>query len=192
MELQQKYDPQNYSNLKNVTKIMGLDLSLTSTGVSIGGLTTSIKSKQKGSERLLEIRNEVIKLAQESEVEIVAIEGYSYASRHSQAHSIGELGGVIRVAMRELGIPIVVIPPTCRAKFATGKGNSGKAEVMSAISAKTGLLWSGGDGNDRCDAWILEQMTLTYLGLSQYEWGRDQVSALKKCDFTAIEGEQNG
>jgi Holliday junction resolvasome RuvABC endonuclease subunit len=175
-----------------VTKIMGLDLSLTSTGVSIGGLTTSIRSKNKGSERLLEIRNEILALAQEASVQIVAIEGYSYASRHSQAHSIGELGGVVRVALRELGVPVVVIPPTCRAKFATGKGNSGKSEVMSAISAKTGIIWSGGDGNDRCDAWILEQMTLTYLGLSQYEWNTDQVLALKKCDFTAITGEQHG
>jgi len=175
-----------------VAKIMGLDLSLTSTGVSIGGLTTSIKSKNKGSERLLEIRNEILALAQEAGVQIVAVEGYSYASRHSQAHSIGELGGVVRVALRELGVPVVVIPPTCRAKFATGKGNSGKSEVMSAISAKTGIIWSGGDGNDRCDAWILEQMTLTYLGLSQYEWNADQVLALKKCDFTAITGEQHG
>jgi Holliday junction resolvasome RuvABC endonuclease subunit len=182
----------NCSNLKNVTKIMGLDLSLTSTGVSIGGLTTSIRSKNKGSERLLEIRNEILALAQEAGVQIVAIEGYSYASRHSQAHSIGELGGVVRVALRELGVTVVVIPPTCRAKFATGKGNSGKSEVMSAISAKTGIIWSGGDGNDRCDAWILEQMTLTYLGLSQYEWNTDQVSALKKCDFTAITGEHHG
>jgi Holliday junction resolvasome RuvABC endonuclease subunit len=192
MELLQKFYASDYSNLKNVTKIMGLDLSLTSTGVSIGGLTTSIRSKNKGSERLLEIRNEILTLAQEAGVQIVAVEGYSYASRHSQAHSIGELGGVVRVALRELGVPVVVIPPTCRAKFATGKGNSGKSEVMSAISAKTGIIWSGGDGNDRCDAWILEQMTLTYLGLSQYEWNSDQVLALKKCDFTAITGEQHG
>jgi Holliday junction resolvasome RuvABC endonuclease subunit len=192
MELPQKFYASDYSNLKNVTKIMGLDLSLTSTGVSIGGLTTSIRSKNKGSERLLEIRNEILTLAQEAGVQIVAVEGYSYASRHSQAHSIGELGGVVRVALRELGVPVVVIPPTCRAKFATGKGNSGKSEVMSAISAKTGIIWSGGDGNDRCDAWILEQMTLTYLGLSQYEWNADQVLALKKCDFTAITGEQHG
>jgi Holliday junction resolvasome RuvABC endonuclease subunit len=191
MELLQKFYASDYSNLKNVTKIMGLDLSLTSTGVSIGGLTTSIRSKNKGSERLLEIRNEILTLAQEAGVQIVAVEGYSYASRHSQAHSIGELGGVVRVALRELGVPVVVIPPTCRAKFATGKGNSGKSEVMSAISAKTGIIWSGGDGNDRCDAWILEQMTLTYLGLSQYEWNEDQFLALKKCDFTAITGEQN-
>lgn len=171
---------------------MGLDLSLTSTGVSIDGSTISIKSKNKGTERLMEIRDEIIRLARQHKVEIVAIEGYSYASRHSQAHSIGELGGVIRVSLREMGIPIVVIPPTCRAKFATGKGNSGKSEVMSAISAKTGIIWSGGDGNDKCDAWILEQMTLTYLGHSQYEWDDNQISALVKCDFAEIQGEHNG
>jgi len=171
---------------------MGLDLSLTSTGISINGSTQSIRSKNRGTKRLVEIRNSILEIAKVEKVEIVAIEGYSYASQYSQAHSIGELGGVVKVAIKELGLPIVVIPPTCRAKFATGKGNAGKSDVIASITEKTGLLFTGADGNDRCDAWILEQMTLTYLGLSAYEWSQDQLLGLNKCDFTELEKGNNG
>lgn len=174
-----------------MTTVMGLDLSLTSTGISVNGVTKSIKSKNRGAIRLIEIRNEIAKIAKNEKIEIAVIEGYSYSSRFSHAHSIGELGGVIRVMLKELQIPVVTIPPTCRAKFATGKGNSGKLEVMSAISEKTGIMWAGADGNDRCDAWILEQMTLVYLGQSPYDWSKEQVSALNKCDLTEITGEKN-
>lgn len=170
---------------------MGLDLSLTSTGVSVGGSTQSIKSKNKGTKRLVEIRDEIVKIAKNEKIEIVAIEGYSYASQYSQAHSIGELGGVVKVAVKELGLPIVIIPPTCRAKFATGKGNSNKIDVMDAITLKTGIPFGGSDGNDKCDAWILEQMTLTYLGLSTYTWTEEQMLALKKCDFSELEKDSN-
>ena len=89
------------------------------------------------------------------------MEGYSFASRHSQAHSIGELGGVIRLLLWESGIPYVLIPPTCRAKFATGKGNASKNEVVSAVSARTGIVWSNPGADDKCDAWILDEMVKT-------------------------------
>lgn len=167
-------------------KIMGLDLSLTSTGISINGAVSSIKSKNRGITRLKEIKDKIAKIAKNENIEIASIEGYSYASQYSQAHSIGELGGVVKVALRELNILIVTIPPTCRAKFATGKGNSGKIDVMSAITAKTGIIFTGADGNDKCDAWILEQMTLTFLNLSQYKWNSEQLLGLKKCDFAEL------
>jgi hypothetical protein len=80
----------------------------------------------------------------------------------------------------------VTIPPKSRAKFATGKGNANKEEVMSAITALTGLSWLGKNGNDRCDAWVLREMTLAYWDLSPYSWTSEQLSALDKCDFSAI------
>lgn len=162
---------------------MGLDLSLTSTGISVNGKTSSICSTTRGPARLVAIRNEVVDSIVENQVRIVAIEGYSYASRNSQAHSLGELGGVIRVALHEKALPYVVIAPTARAKFATGKGNASKSEVVSAVSAKTGIVWSGADGVDRCDAWVLEEMLRTALGGPSYDWTRDQLDALKKVDW---------
>jgi len=162
---------------------MGLDLSLTSTGISINGETSLICSKFKGAQRLSEINSSILELCLENNINTVIVEGYSFASRNSQAHSIGELGGCVRMTLWESDINYVEVPPTCRAKFATGKGNASKGEVISAISAKTGKIFSGGGGNDECDAWVLEEMALTKLGLSSWEWSKQQLSALVKVEW---------
>ena len=168
-------------------QMMGLDLSLTSTGYSIDRETGIISTKTKGPERLSIISNEIIDLIAIKLVDIVIVESYSFASRNSQAHSIGELGGAVRMRLWECGIPYIDIPPTCRAKFATGKGNASKNEVISSISAKTNIVWSGPGADDRCDAWILEQMGLAYIGKSHYDWPEDNLSSLKKIDWEDLE-----
>lgn len=118
---------------------------------------------------------------------IVCIEGYSFGSRNSQAHAIGELGGVVRLNLWELNIPFVEIPPTCRAKFATGKGNAAKNEVVSAVSARTGIVWSGKGADDMCDAWILEEMGRVRLGTQRFDWPQVNLSALEKVDWSAAD-----
>lgn len=168
-------------------KIIGLDLSLTSSGISINGETCIVSSKHKGVERLSDLRNQFTVICQKNAITHALIEGYSFASRNSQAHSIGELGGVVRLLLHDLGIPFVEIPPTSRAKFATGKGNASKGEVISAISAKTGKIFGGAGGNDECDAWVIEQMGLVRLGQSTYNWTKEQVSALDKIDWSPLE-----
>lgn len=166
---------------------MGIDPSLTSTGVSVTGTTVSIRKSSRGVQRLLDVRDELLQLVVQNSVDCVSIEHYSYASRNSQAHSIGELGGVMRLALYEANIPFIEIPPTCRAKFATGKGNAGKSEVVSAISARTGVVWDGGDGTDRCDAWVLEEMLRFKLGLSAIDWPKSHTDALEKVDWSPLE-----
>lgn len=163
--------------------LIGLDLSLTSTGYSTAYETGVITTNLRGAERLSFISTRIMTICRSFDVEIAIIEGYSFASRNSQAHSIGELGGAVRMKLYENGIPYVDVPPTCRAKFATGKGNASKNEVISAISAKTGIAWAGVGADDRCDAWILEQMGLTFAGLSAYDWTPEQKTALSKVDW---------
>ena len=110
-------------------KMMGLDLSLTSTGVSINGETFSIKPKTRGIERLVEISDRIVNFAVNASPIAVVIEGYSFGSKFSRAHSLGELGGVVKVALHKSGFSIVEVPPKCRAKFATGNGNASKVDV---------------------------------------------------------------
>lgn len=166
---------------------LGIDPSLTSTGMSFGGQTVSIRPETRGPKRLIDVRDQIMYTVRHNAVDCVAIEHYSYASRNSQAHSIGELGGVIRVALYEAGIPVVEIPPTCRAKFATGKGNAGKSEVVSSVSARTGIIWDGGDGSDRCDAWVLEEMLRFKLGQSSIDWPKLNRDALEKVDWSPLD-----
>ena len=163
--------------------LMGLDLSLTSTGYCINGESFIIKPKTKGAERLSSISNLILRAAVEKNVDLVLIEGYAFGARNSQSHSIGELGGAVRMKLWESGIPFIDIPPTCRAKFATGKGNASKNEVISSISAKTGIVWAGSGADDMCDAWILEQMAIAKLGISRYDWTQLQLSALDSIEW---------
>lgn len=165
---------------------LGLDLSLTSTGYCINGETGTIVTKAKGAERLSIVSNTIIEMLSTTKVDAAIIEGYSFASRNSQSHSIGELGGAVRMKLWENGIVYVDVPPTCRAKFATGKGNAGKTEVISAISSKTGLVFSGAGADDECDAWILEQMGLAFFGESKLSWTKEQLEALTKVDWSPI------
>jgi crossover junction endodeoxyribonuclease RuvC len=168
-------------------KLIGLDLSLTSTGISINGKTSIVSTKAKGPERLSYVNKTILQICLDEEINCAIIEGYSFASRNSQAHSIGELGGCIRMTFWECGISYIEVPPTSRAKFATGKGNAGKTEVISAISSKTGMMFSGSGADDECDAWILEQMGLAYLGKSQYDWTAAQLSSLEKIDWSSMD-----
>ena len=167
-------------------KTMGLDLSLTSTGTSIDGVTSIILTSTKGAERLFIISNKLQEIVKENQVDVVIIEGYSFASRNSQAHSIGELGGVVRLMLWQNKIPYIEVPPTSRAKFATGRGNASKHEVISAVSAKTGRTFRGSGGNDECDAWVLEEMAKAKLGVSSWSWTKEQMSALDKIDWSPL------
>ncbi len=166
---------------------IGADLSLTSTGFSGFGESGAVATNLKGIERLHFISTTLLNVAKKSPTTpVFIIEGYSFSSRNSQAHSIGELGGVVRYRLWEQGIKFVDIPPTCRAKFATGRGNASKTEVMSSISARTGIVFSGKGADDICDAWILEEIGLYMLGKSRFAWPASHTDALAKLDIKLI------
>ena len=69
--------------------VIGLDLSLTSSGISIDGTTEAISCGVKGVPRLREITREIMIRIMPAEQPMVCIEGYSFGSRNSQAHAIG-------------------------------------------------------------------------------------------------------
>lgn len=164
--------------------VVGLDLSLTSTGLAIGDETFTLQPTMKGMVRLGWIREMLLARLCDVDDPVVCVEGYSFGSRNSQAHSAGELGGVIRLALWDAQVPFVDIPPTCRAKFATGRGNASKSEVVSAISARTGIVWSGKGADDRCDAWILQECGLSHFGVARFDWPALHLTALDKVDWS--------
>lgn len=164
----------------NIYDPVGLDLSLTSTGVAVADRTAAISTGTSGPERLVVLRDGIVDLATSVSNPLVFIEGYSFASRNSQAHALGELGGVVRVALWEQGIAFVDVPPTVRAKFATGRGNASKAEVISAVSARTGIAWDGKGADDQCDAWVLQEIGFALQGRERFSWPVTHREALDK------------
>jgi crossover junction endodeoxyribonuclease RuvC len=135
-------------------RILGLDLSLTATGIYCDTCGGSVfKPKVKGAERLSLIETEVA--GHYNHIDIAIIEGYSFGSKGRATFNIGELGGVIRLSLFDDGLSFVEVPPASLKKFATGKGNVGKDEVIASAIRK--LSFKGSDNNE-CDAFVLNRM----------------------------------
>lgn len=160
-------------------RVVGLDLSLTATGWATPEASGVYHPPRKmaGCERLAHLRDQIMNvrygpwgtISDDGQgnvttgllpVDLVVIEDYAY-SRANQAHQIGELGGVIRLAFHEAQVPFVVAAPTARAKYATGKGTAGKSEVLAAAIRRLG--YEGHDDNE-ADALWLRAMGLDALG----------------------------
>jgi len=141
-------------------RIVSFDLSLRATGYChIDGSTGVLVCRARGPERLAWIRDEVLGLVFEDKPHAVVIEGYSYASRGASVVDIGELGGVVRVALYEACLPVVEIPPACLKRFAVGKGNASKDDVLQAGVIRAGHTFAD---NNACDAWWLWNMALAH------------------------------
>jgi crossover junction endodeoxyribonuclease RuvC len=141
--------------------VVGLDLSLTATGVvdasgraqTVPGKLPAKASALAQAQRLVRIRDAV--LAACAGAELVVIEGYAYG-RAQQAHQLGELGGVIRVALTDAGIRWVEVSPAQVKQYATGKGNASKdAMIIAAVKAGADITT-----NDQADAWWLRSIGL--------------------------------
>lgn len=137
--------------LKPRDRFIGLDLSLTGTGVALSradahssNISTGLLkgAALRSVERLHWYREKIVEnwiKAAPTETTIVAMEGYSFGSRNSQAHSLGELGGVIRLALASRGVPIILVPPGTLKKFVTGKGTATKPEMAVGLFKRWGI-----------------------------------------------------
>lgn len=153
--------------------IIGLDLSLTATGIATAEGTRTLKpvSGLVGMARLAAFRSTL--LSECARADLVVIEGYSMGTQRqaSHAHALGELGGVVRLALYEAGVPYVDVPPASLKRYATGKGNANKGQVLEAASKRSGLDFAG--DNNRADAWWLRQMGLAWAFDSPWVSGPD-------------------
>lgn len=156
----------------------GIDPSLRSTGIAIIGPETTMIStikpkKLRGVERLQYIRNTLN--TQIIGCNSACIEGPAlYAV--NRADDIGQLRGVILVALADAGIPVQIIPPTSLKKFATGYGNATKEQMIIAAKTKSKVEILG---DDEADAYWL---ALLAQGL------HEPTSSLTRYQFDVISG----
>jgi Holliday junction resolvasome RuvABC endonuclease subunit len=135
-------------------RIVGIDASLTATGVCLPtGETLVIEPKKlRGAERLNFILESIADLLTHHKIDMVIIEGYSFGSQGRAVFQIGELGGVIRLALYQEGIPCVEVPPSCLKKYICGKGNASKDEVLQQAVVRSGHTFKD---NNASDSWVL-------------------------------------
>jgi crossover junction endodeoxyribonuclease RuvC len=162
-------------------RILAFDLSLTCSGWADGagcGVLIPPAPANRGIARLRWIRDAV--LARAADAALVVLEGYSFASRGRAIVSLGELGGVVRVALADAGIVSVDVAPSSRALFATGKGNASKEHVLAEAIRKLGYA---GHSTDEADARWLHALAVThYAGTATNEHQR---RALASVDWPA-------
>ena len=147
---------------------MGIDPSLCNTGFCVFKsndkseilLTGSLTSKNKGIERLIELRNSLSKILDNNIPDICVIEGYSFGSRGSRVFDIGELCGLYKITLFEKEIDFLIVPPKKLKKFATGNGNANKEKMAVLAFKKHNIEF---ENNDECDAFWLAKFGEAYL-----------------------------
>lgn len=143
-------------------RIVALDLSLTATGVACPTGVYVLKPPKNctGVRRLAWFRSTLGEAT--ANADLVVIEQYAFSRANAHSHEIGELGGVIRLHLHVHRIPFVAVLPNVLKKFATGKGNAGKDDMVGA-AARAGCPVND---NNAVDAWWLRQMALYAHGAS--------------------------
>lgn len=129
--------------------VIGIDPSLEHTGYAIWTpkeqrLGLIEPAPRKGLERLLFLRNMVLALLSRLKADgytkpYILLEDYAYSARGQAAISLGEFGGVLRLALYEWDVPFSVIPPTQAKKFVTGKGVAQKSVILKEVYKRWNL-----------------------------------------------------
>lgn len=161
--------------------VVGIDPSLTSTGLVAvaGGSVLGLKRvrvKPMGSERsdshkrMRAIVAEVGEFIASSTAAAAAIrakvsvgiEGPAFMSRHGSPHERAGLWWLIFDDLHDRGLTPFIVPPNSLKKYATGRGNASKDEVLAAVVRR----YSDADvtGNDVADALTIAAMGARHLG----------------------------
>lgn len=167
-------------------RIMGVDTS-TKTGyvildtegdvLKVGVL--NFKPSPNRFQRFDHYAQSLIKLVHEYQVELVIIEGYSFAGKFNNSLQY-ELGAVLRYLMYLTNVLFVEVPPTSLKKFVTGKGNCKKDLMLLNVYKR----WDFDTEDDNeADAYGLAQFGRAMIG---------EPTGVPAVNFTAVEKVLNG
>jgi len=164
---------------------LGLDLSLTSSGVAFiddqgnAKYAKPIKVKSKGAERLFEIYETVRSCCIKLKPVAVCIEGYAHNAKYGR-EAAGELGGVIRMLLYSLDIPFYIVQVKSLKCFVSGRGDADKDQMQMYVYKTWGFE---APNNDVADAYGLAKMAHAVHELvsegSMSGWTLEQVKTVK-------------
>lgn len=156
-----------------MTRIVGVDLSLTSTGIAaiVDGephwMVTLVSKGHRGdsvpqrAQRLKTIADEV--WGQVYDADLTVIEGPSFSSNGAGTWDRAGLWWLVMNQLQAEGQRVAIAPPTVVKKFAAGKGNADK----SAVAAGLARLWPEAlaANNNEWDALALATMGAQSVGM---------------------------
>ncbi|MFF9643654.1 hypothetical protein [Kitasatospora aureofaciens] len=151
--------------------VIGLDVSLSCTGVAGRGWAEAIRSGARlGHERLafqLDAMRSYYRNA-----ELVVIEGAAFSRALQRGHDeLAAIRWMVRHDLWKRGIPYAVVPPDNRTIYATGRARwtgetpaQVKGRVRDAVLQRYGVDCTGPGRYDQADASVLAEMGLAHLG----------------------------
>jgi Holliday junction resolvasome RuvABC endonuclease subunit len=141
--------------------VVGIDPSLNSLGIAyrradgeVYATCIGAGKNVRGAARLVSLRDSVMYHVRHvvfPQPSLVVLEGYAmgFGARSSSAITgMAELGGILRVALYEAGIRVMIVPPTVLKMFVTGKGNADKEAVAAALTNEFKFKFSKSDQYD--------------------------------------------
>ena len=168
-------------------RIIGLDLSLTSTGIAGRGWTDRVRPPGSAGglhgalSRMRDIRDTVLGYARGAD--LVVIEGLAYSRTTGKATERAGLWWMVMEALAARDVPVAVVTPTARARYATGRGNAGKDEVLAAVIRRYPAYLVR--GNDEADALVLAAMGYDHVGQPLVQL-RGQLPAAHRAALTGV------
>ena len=162
-----------------MTTILGLDLSTRGTAAvavplswdgdwrgvhtfKCGAALTKAATDDERAARLAKIAKQVVRFATLQGATEAWLESYAFSRQG--AHTAGELGGVVRVALADTGIALHTAQMSTARKLILGhvpRGRDAIKEAVKAVWAEAGFT-AGANDDDLCDA-----MTCANMGLAE-------------------------
>lgn len=169
--------------------ILGIDPSRSSMGLAFPDQSTRcLKPPNKfkaGVLCLAWFRDEMQAILIEGKPQLVVLEDYVMGLKANPAGTLstGELGGMLRLMVHDLRIPLALVnPATLRSFLAVGKGDD-KTSGISKLSAKTGRSWNT---NDEAEAWGLAAMAYEHFGHGWLDLIKKQTDAVGRVEWPAL------
>ena len=155
-------------------RVLGVDLSLTGTGLADGERTWLLPSKGSATATLTErwmrldaLTDAVLARVRDTRADLVVLEGPSLGqARQGGQHDRAGLWWLVVDQLHTDGIPVAEVPPATLKKYATGKGNAGKSAIVDATARRFPHVDTGSGDDNRCDAHWLAAMGHDHLGLA--------------------------
>lgn len=146
--------------------VRGLDLSLTGTGVAGAGWAQTLGSKGRRADtyamrraRLHGLADRIVEAV--GPCDLAVVEGPSYGSQGAGTWDRAGLWWLVVDRLAARNIPLAVVAPTARARYATGDGRAGKQDVLAAATFRYGIRLRD---DNQADAMVLCAMGHDWLG----------------------------
>ena len=157
---------------------LGLDLSLTGTGISLLEENyvivkqAELSTKNFGAERLFHLELKFLEFLEnyKTDIKFCIIEGAAYRAE-GKIYELGQWAGIVQLNLFKLGIPFMEVAPLAVKKYIHGKGEDrGKNIVILDIYKNYGLTI---ENNNIADAYLISRIAYDFYNIFLIKKAKD-------------------